>query len=206
MARRIGKKLKNWAVTMRAATVFLVTEAVAQPLETPDPARPGDYAISLLAGRMTENGWQQIILADDVRFPDAYLMGITLSRRFAYIGDRAEFDIEGQVVKHFGDQDHWEFNADVLARWMKLPWNHWLPTHAGFGMGLSYATQEPAVEVARSGSSSKLLLYWVAELEFSQPAQPWSVFIRLHHRSNVYGVVAEEGASNAVALGIRRRF
>jgi hypothetical protein len=191
---------------MRAAALLLAAEAVAQSPETSDLARPGDRAISLLAGQMTENGWQQIILADDVRFPDAYLVGITLSRRFAHLDDRAEFDLEGQVVRHVGEQDHWEFNAAVLARWMKLPWNRWLPTHAGFGMGLSYATQEPAVEVARSGSSSKLLLYWVAELEFSQMDQPWSVFIRLHHRSNVYGLVAEHGASNAVALGIRRRF
>lgn len=206
MARRIGTERKNWVAATAVAAVLLAAEAVAQPTETADPARPGDRAISLLAGRMTENGWQQIILADNVRFPDAYLVGVALSQRFAHIGDQAEFDIEGQVVRHVGDQDHWEFNADVLARWMKFPWNRWLPTHAGFGMGLSYATREPAVEVTRSGSSSKLLLYWVAELEFSQPDQPWSVFIRLHHRSNVYGLIAENGASNAVALGIRRRF
>ncbi|HOW62821.1 MAG TPA: hypothetical protein PLJ20_09630 [Candidatus Contendobacter sp.] len=206
MTRRIERQCKSWAAVMRATAVLLATEAVAQPIEAPDLARPGDHAISLLAGQMTENGWQQIILGDDVRFPDAYLTGVMLSRRFAHLEDWAEFDVEGQVVRHVGDQDHWEFNAAVLARWMQLPWNRWLPTHAGFGLGFSYATQEPAVEVARSGSSAKLLLYWVAELEFSQPDQPWSGFIRLHHRSNVYGLVAEHGASNAVVLGLRRRF
>ena len=34
----------------------------------------------------------------------------------------------------------------------------------------------------------------------------WSVIARLHHRSTAYGVFADSGGSNFLALGIRRRF
>ncbi len=206
MARRIGNKGKHWAAVMGATAVLLAAEAGAQPNEAIASPRPGDQALGLFVAQMTDNKWREIVRLDDVRFRDAYLVGVAWSRRFAHIDDRAEFDIEGQVVRHFGDQDHWEFNAVVVGRWMKFPWNRWLPTHAAFGIGPSYATREPAEEVDRSGSSARLLLYWVGELEFSRPNQPWSVIARLHHRSTSYGVFADSGGSNFLALGIRRRF
>ena len=191
---------------MGATAVLLAAEAGAQPNEAIASPRPGDQALGLFAAQMTDNKWREIVRLDDVRFRDAYLVGVAWSRRFAHIDDRAEFDIEGQVVRHFGDQDHWEFNAAVVARWMKFPWNRWLPTHAAFGIGPSYATRVPAEEVDRSGSSARLLLYWVGELEFSRPDRPWSVIARLHHRSTSYGVFADSGGSNFLALGVRRRF
>jgi hypothetical protein len=199
-------KWRNWTAALGVAVVLLVAEAGAQPTETLPLARPGDRAVSLFAARMTDNNWHEIVRMDDVRFRDAGLVGVAVSQRFAHIGDRAEFDIEGQWVRHFGDQDHWEFNAAVVGRWMKFPWNRWLPTHAAFGIGPSYATREPAEEVDRSGSSARFLLYWMGELEFSRPNQPWSVIARLHHRSTGYGVFADSGGSNFLALGIRRRF
>lgn len=52
----------------------------------------------------------------------------------------------------------------------------------------------------------QLLVYWVGELEFSRPNQPWSVIARLHHRSPGFGLVADKGGSNFLALGVRRRF
>lgn len=206
MARRIDNKGKHWAAVMGATAVLLAAEAGARPNEAIASPRPGDQALSLFAAQMTDNKWREIVRLDDVRFRDAYLVGMAWSRRFAHIDNRAEFDIEGQWVRHFGDQDHWEFNAAVVARWMKFPWNRWLPTHAAFGIGPSYATRVPAEEVDRSGSSARLLLYWVGELEFSRPDRSWSVIARLHHRSTSYGVFADSGGSNFFALGVRRRF
>jgi hypothetical protein len=206
MARRIGNKSKNWAAAMAATAILLAAEAEARSNEAIASPRPGDQALSLFAAQMTDNNWHQIVRLDDVRFRDAYLVGAAWSRRFAHIDDRAEFDIEGQIVRHFGDQDHWEFNAAVVGRWMKFPWNRWLPTHAAFGIGPSYATREPAEEADRSGSSARFLLYWMGELEFSRPNQPWSVIARLHHRSTGYGVFADSGGSNFLALGVRHRF
>jgi len=206
MARYSANRRNQWRAVMGAAALLWVAPAHARSTESSALPRPGDQALSLFAAQMTDNSWHEILRLDDLRLRHASLAGIAWSRRFAHLDDRAEFDLEGQVVRHFGDQEHWEFNVAVLGRWMRFPWDRWLPTHAAFGIGPSFATREPAEEVERSGSSARTLVYWVGELEFSRPHQPWSVIARLHHRSSAFGLVAERGGSNFIGLGLRRRF
>jgi len=151
----------------------------------------------------TDNNWEEVVGFDDVHFRDSYLVGLALSREIA--GGRSwAVEIEGQAVKHFGEQQHWEFNGAVLARWRDFPWNARLPTSAAIGIGPSYATETPPVEVDRKGASNRFLIYWTAELGL--PQSPVTAIVRLHHRSKGFGLVADEGGSNAIAVGLRRRF
>jgi hypothetical protein len=170
-----------------------------------DPVLPYLDAVTVFGARMADNKWKEIATFDDVSFRDAYLAGIALSHEIVGTENWA-LEIEGQTVKHFGAQTHWEFNAALVARWRGLPWKDTVPTSLAFGIGPSYATSVPSEEVARDGESARLLLYWVAEIEVGLPEQPWSGIARLHHRSNAYGVVAENGGSNWITLGVRRRF
>jgi hypothetical protein len=64
----------------------------------------------------------------------------------------------------------------------------------------------PKVELETNFSSSKWLIYWFLELTFGPPTANWEVLTRLHHRSNGFGLVAEDGGSNAVCAGLRYRF
>jgi hypothetical protein len=50
------------------------------------------------------------------------------------------------------------------------------------------------------------MLYWMLEAEFGPRDAQRSVFLRLHHRSNAYGLFAEAGGSNVMVLGLRRRW
>ena len=162
-------------------------------------------AATLFGAQMADNNWHEIVALDDVSMRDAHLLGIGLSRELARARDWA-LEVEGQTVRHFGGQDHWEFNGALVGRWRGVPWREAVPTSVAFGIGPSYATSVPSEEVARDGESARLLLYWVAELEVGLPDSPWSGIARLHHRSNAYGVLAEDGGSNWLTLGIRRRF
>ncbi|WP_404367711.1 hypothetical protein [Marinobacter sp.] len=121
-----------------------------------------------------------------------------------------EWDVEGQVVRHWGDQTNFEFNALYLARW-QLPILEELVAPAfAFGHGISWATEPPSLEPSGDPNekSSEVLNYLMAELEFAPPsAGQWGGFVRVHHRSGVFGLIdGIKGGSNFVGAGIRYRF
>jgi hypothetical protein len=115
-------------------------------------------------------------------------------------------EAEGQVGYNFGDQSHWEFNLAAGPRWHEFPWNETIATSVAFGLGLSLASETPEVEVELEGDSQKLLIYWSAELTLGPPRSAWALLLRLHHRSAGFGLLADDGGMNAVALGVRYAF
>jgi hypothetical protein len=156
-----------------------------------------------------EEGWEDVmvnpVLCDYV---DSYLAVTALSGTYAtYHADRLHLEAEGQVGYNFGGQHHWEFNVvPVLARWYWPAWRGAYTTSAAFGLGLSYASDLPPVEVELEGESEKLLMYWVVELTAGPMDAPWAVSLRLHHRSVAYGLLGTEGGMNGVGLGLRYKF
>jgi hypothetical protein len=45
------------------------------------------------------------------------------------------------------------------------------------------------------------------ELEVTLPSHPdIAVITRIHHRSNAFGIVADDGTSNTLAFGLKFRF
>jgi phytoene dehydrogenase-like protein len=120
---------------------------------------------------------------------------------------RFSLGLESNVAKHFGYQDHWEFNLPVLiTSWDKFPWEDTVEQSLEFGMGPSMTTELPRTEEEINESSQHLMLYWHLETSFARPGSPWEVLFRLHHRSTAYGVFGEEGGSNALTTGLRYRF
>ena len=173
-------------------------------------AEVGDWFTTVYGARIsTQPGWEDIIIdAPGTEFVDSYLLTVAVSRQYAERKEGAlAIEAEGQVVKHFHDQTHWEFNAlPFVLRWKKFPWSDRLDTSAAFGIGLSYATELPPVEVQLEGESHQWLIYWVMELTAGPIDSPWAVSLRLHHRSVAYGLMGDEGGMNAVGLGLRYRF
>lgn len=156
----------------------------------------------------TQPGWEDIIIdAPNTRFVDSYLVTLAMSRQYAERKQGAlSFEAEGQIVKHFGDQTHWEFNAvPVVLRWHRFPWSKHVATSAAFGLGLSYATELPPVEVLLEGESHQWLVYWVLEMTGGPVDSRWAVSLRIHHRSVAYGLMGDQGGANAVGLGVRYR-
>lgn len=168
------------------------------------------WTSTLYGARMSsETGWEDILLNPvAAQYEDVFLAVAALSRPYARYRDGAlTLEAEGQVARYFGDQDHWEFNVVPIAlRWHRFPWSHRVATSAAFGLGASYATELPPVEVAIEGESEQFLVYWVLEATAGPVDSRWAISLRMHHRSVAWGLMGDEGGMNAVGLGIRYGF
>ena len=193
--------------TLRALIVLLLSfaahDVVASDLD-------GKWAATLYAARVSsEPGWEDVLVNPiGADYVSSFLAVASLSRGYAhYQAGALQLEAEGQIAYAFGDQQYWEFNVvPAVVRWHRFPWSRAIATSAAFGLGLSYTTELPDIEVELEGESRKLLVYWVAELTAGLPEKQWSVSLRLHHRSVAYGLMGDEGGMNAVGLGVRRQF
>lgn len=172
-----------------------------------EAAAEREWAVSLYGARLT-NGTLQETVTFQTGFADSDLVVGALSRRIGSFKKYIDFELEGQVAKHFGDQDHWEFNGLVVARWLPFPWDHVIDTSFAMGEGLSYATETPELEARHHDETSQFLDYLMFEFAFSLPSVPeWSLITRIHHRSGAYGLFnGVHGASNAWGVGLRYAF
>jgi hypothetical protein len=175
---------------------------------TPLAAFAKDLSISVYGGRLSTNDWQDVFLTPaQVDFVDSYLMALAISRQMGWLSETARTEVEGQIVRHVGVQDHWEFNVLGVIRRTALPWDETIDMSLAGGLGLSYATERPEAEIDFEGDTERLLVYWMLEADAAIPkADAWSVLARLHHRSPAYGLFGDGGGANVLAVGLRYRF
>lgn len=166
-----------------------------------------DYAVSFYAGQLTTEKWERAILPG-ADYADATIVVAAVSWTVArFFRGALSVDVEGQVGKYVGDQDHWEFNLPIIGwRWHRFPWDDRVSASLAWGIGPSYATESPPIEEETNDSSSRWLVYWFAEATVGPAQADWAILLRLHHRSDMFGLVAEDGGSNAVCGGLRYRF
>jgi hypothetical protein len=167
-----------------------------------------DWAVTVYgASQLRGDIWQTFYSPDfDTSY---YFIALAVSRRIYSFTKHLDLELEGQGVKHMGNQHHWEFNGLFTLRWLTFPWNKYIDTTVAIGDGLSYATRTPSLEKELHDDKTALLLnYLMLELTFALPETPqWSLVVRLHHRSGILGIFNEvEGASNAVGVGLKYKF
>ena len=200
-------KPRRWypGLTLAIAIFLLLPFGLTVPASWADERL---YALNLYAGWMTSNHWDDFFHnVDDLNFKDSYLIGVALARRIGTYQNKASFEIEGQIVKHFHFQTHWELNALVAARWEEFWWDDVLDTSVAFGLGPSYATDEPEIEMENDGNTTRFLIYWMLELAIGLPNYPSVALItRIHHRSDAFGLISDGAGSNTLAFGLKWRF
>jgi hypothetical protein len=149
-----------------------------------------EYALTLYSGYMTKEVWFNTISHDTV-FAHANIVVVAASWTFSqWWHGKLAWELEGQVGKYFGAQENWEFNLPIVSfRWHPFPWDPLVDTSFAWGIGPSYATREPEVEIDISDETSQWLIYWYGEVTFGPPAASWEVLFRLHHRSGGFGLV-----------------
>lgn len=119
---------------------------------------------------------------------------------------------EVQLSKHHGLQDNYEAHIAWLLRTSDLELGSLATVNFATGMGPSYAFSKPTYEDGPDGEPNQgeyqFQNYITFELEFATPAMPdWSLALRVHHRSGMYGLIAPRRVgSNFFALGIRHSF
>jgi hypothetical protein len=195
----------RWQVGLYAAIVILLgvtwmNDAVAQ-----NPQK--DWAVTLYFGRLTDSDLTNTF-AFNSKFENSYFVDLGVSRRLFTYKDYFNIEIEGQIAKHFGDQDNWEFNLVSCFRWLLFPWDKYVDTSLAAGAGLSYATSIPNIEASHYDKTAQFLGALMFEATFSLPKVPqWSLVGGIHHRSGAGGVFSNvRGASNAWNVGLRYSF
>ena len=183
-------------------SVTTTTQETTTVVQEPSP---NPWFVTVVGG--VYSGSQLLEIPARLDLKDSYTFGVSVSKQFAEWTRYIRFEGELQVIKHFGDQDHWEFTGSVNARWVVFPWNRYVETTLAFGEGLSWATEIPALEKADPTNSAnrQLLNYILIEVTFAIPESPWSLVTRIHHRSGVFGLFGHSG-SNVLEAGIRYRF
>ncbi len=194
---------------LRLAILALATVFIAPPPAlAQEPGAAGRPSFVTFWGAWGTDGVIEDLPGLSSNFEQTWFAGVGLGKEFGQWGQSLTWEVEGQVIKHFGWQTNWEFNASVAARWHRFPWNHRVSTSFAVSAGLSWANEVPKMEAALDQSDVRLLQYLGFEFAFADPAAPDRIFaIRLHHRSSAYGVFGPTGdGSNFIAVGIRRRF
>jgi hypothetical protein len=197
-----------FALTRTALVVLLMTAAGSPALRADDS---GEYFLSLYSGKAAKDRLLEIVTEFNTGFLDSYLAAAALGW-VHWDGEKWRGEVEGQVVRHWGEQSHWEFNLAYVARWKPFPWDEHVDTSIALGGGVSYATEVPFIEPRAKelgvGESERLLGYLLLEVELAPPGDsPWSGFVRLHHRSGAKGLFSDvNGGSNFITLGARYHF
>jgi hypothetical protein len=195
---------------MKPAFVSLIVTSAGAMLLGSSALRANERSTTFYVAKISSEATWQHVIKDPfgADYVESYLLVAALSRPYARFRDDAlQLEAEGQLAYHFGDQDHFEINAvPVMARWKAFPWNEYVATSVAFGLGLSYSTDLPEVEVALEGESHRTLIYWALELTAGPPTAAWAVSLRLHHRSVAWGLMGDDGGMNAIGIGVRYRF
>lgn len=165
-------------------------------------------------GQFTGTTLGNIMLKGDTEYQPSYIFtgAVSAPASVDFFGLPTEW--EGQVVHHSGAQKHLEFNAVLMARVGDSLDFSGVPVSFAVGEGLSLATRNPDLENPRSfygidgesEYSQNLLNYLVFEVEFGLPMDAYEprAFIRLHHRSGIYGTFCPRTCgSNYIAYGIK---
>jgi hypothetical protein len=175
-------------------------------------AGPGGRSVTAYTGQYVDSGlFDEIVILQEWNTKDSYLAALAYAERFHTFADgAAQWEWEGQVAQHFGDQTHQELNALVVLRWNRFPWNDSLRTTAALGEGLSWATEVPPLELASQGNdgATELLNYLLMELTFGLPDRKhWDFVLRVHHRSGIFGTFdGVSGGSNVLGFGVKFTF
>jgi hypothetical protein len=166
-----------------------------------------DWKVTMYGARLTADSLGDTLTLD-ATYEDSYLVVLAASKRVLSYRELMSIEIEGQVGKHFGIQNHWELNAVPVVRWLRFPWDGYVDTSLAVGAGVSYALETPEIEAVGVTDTPQLLGYLMFEIAASLPTMPdWFFVARLHHRSGANGLFGDRlDASNAVGLGIRYGF
>ncbi len=166
------------------------------------------WYLSFYQGQIVDNSFGEIVLKGMYNYRPSYIETLAISRKLSTNLRKIQFEIEGQLGKHFGIQKHWETNLLLVLRWPIL--QDPIPVSIAYGDGLSYAEEIPKTELALGEVDTKrLLAYFMVELDIGLPVFPMEprMLFRIHHRSGVYGLYCRKKCgSNFPAFGLKVKF
>ena len=195
-------------LVLGAVSLCLSPKVLAGSGETEgEPTKP-EWFVTLYGGPHAQENLGEV-LSFQATFPDdTYIAVVALARELWRYQNLVSLETEGQIGKHFGEMEHWEFNGLFTLRWHPFWWDEYVETSFAVGDGLSWATEVPEVEKEDDENGQRLLNYLLLELALGLPEHPqWDLVIRIHHRSGVFGLFGGVyGGANFLCGGIKYSF
>ena len=188
--------------------LFLMSVNVsADDLDSQKSKSDYKWFLSIYSGPYTDENLAQMAIFNADYSDSKYIVVGALAREIYRYGQWVSFELEGQVGKHFGSEDHqWQFNGLILGRWHPFPWDKYVDTSFAFGGGLSYDSEVSQIELDRDSNAQRLLGYLAFEFTFGLPQYPrWDLMVRVHHRSGAKGIIGES-VSNYLCAGLKFAF
>ncbi len=186
----------------------LICFSLLTSMALPAQAEP---RFSVFGGFLTDNPWEDVLLMPWRMKPQRPgFIGLAAAHPVGpelHTGaGRLQFELEAQIVCHAGLQSHWEVNLPVTARLDPERRVLGLVDSFAFGIGPSFASRPPSFEAVRgNGKVARNLVYWHLEIEH-QFESGSSIFGRLHHRSDAFGLIGPGASSNSLVAGYRFGF
>jgi len=183
-------------VTLGGATALHAADA-------PAPATGDERYVHAYVAQWSRTRFNQIVRGV-IDYHDSWVGAAGVGGRWTDLGPHTRLEWELQAAKHWGEQDHAEVNALALLRWHRFPWDRVVRNTVALGTGPSYAFEVPAIEERGNDETTYLLQHLMLDVSVAPPGRSrWSLFLRVHHRSGVFGLVADSGSSNFVGGGVR---
>jgi hypothetical protein len=170
----------------------------------------GPLSVGLYAGELYKHQYLSILYRpQDIQLSPSYLVAVNVDYRI-YKPARIPIQFEGEfdIAKRFHGANEFDVVLAPFVRWTWFPWNRLLYTNFRLGAaGLSYTTGVSAWERENSGNNrgSNFLQFGSMEVSFAARENARSeVFVRVHHRSGVFGLInGVNGGSNYLSFGFR---
>ena len=167
-------------------------------------------AVSLYGAQgLDQDFWE--IMGGEMKRDKSYLAAIDLTFPITEkeFFDHIRFDFHLIMARHWGLQDNFELDISPSIQLFDiLPQNRVGNLALTWGIGLSYAFGTPTYEDGPIDDPDKRYRFqgfMLLDLElYHRREQLIRPFIRLHHRSGIYGLIAPKRVgSNFFAIGIR---
>lgn len=147
----------------------------------------------------------------NARFLGQYIVALTASKTvWRSQGFPLALEMDGMIGHQFGLASLDEIAIAPVIRWSSFPWNETLQTDFRFApLGVSYTTSVSPLELGNNGLGSRTLNFLMIELDFSLPRmKSKEVFVRLHHRCDIYDLLNKYGANGEdfLVFGYRRYY
>ena len=199
------------AIAAFAAFFLLASFGAGTARAEPPIPEPRPYAFTIYGGQIYSSNFSETFYKPgSIDFEDSGMVALAFSARLLDFDWGLSFEVEGNVARRFGNENFWEFNAALVARWSNFPWNDFVYTTIGIPFfGPSYSTEISEVQRQKNGGDgSKWLNFFAPEITFSPPDNPnIALVIRFHHNSGVFGLYnGVTSGSSALTAGLRFRF
>ncbi len=178
-----------------------------------------NYSVLTYGGIFVNSDLAPISFNLDFKYKPSYLWAVGVNRRVNKKFSILEFEMETLLGRHTGYMNHWEAVVLGIARVNNVLK---LPVSLAIGEGQSFSSQNPKMENLRKGydrgkfnlddiESRAWLNYLMFEIDYSfrNVEHEPKIFVRLHHRSGIYGVYCSPHppcGSNYVVYGAKLSF